>query len=165
MEADVARLAECKELPAPPASEVWRASGRAVKRAWIVLLFCAGVAHADIPGAGDLRIPDRWFYEVYTGVSSSIASSIARQSQGQAALLASGGSTGASWVVGLGTTYWPCDYFGMGLDIELFDWSFPQPKNPELDFAGFAARVTPTARVAVPLRYLQPYVGIAPSFL
>lgn len=135
-------------------------------RATLLLVLAAALpARAD----GDGRPQDRFYYGLYGGVAYPTAGrfTLFADDHGTHIPLTSvdNASGRVGWVAGVDVSYWACDYFGFGFEMELADFTIPTPSSPSQDVDALAFRLGPSAKVAVPLRYLQPYVGVSPSML
>ena len=101
----------------------------------------------------DYRAQDRFFFALYTGMAVGRAESIT---------LAAGSSTstaqrqsGLGPLFGFETSYWPCDFAGVGLDVEVF--TVP---SPAAEYTALTTDLGLLFVIAAPLRYVQPYAGI-----
>ncbi len=137
----------------------------AARATLIVLVAAASAARAD----GDGRPQDRFYYGLYGGVAYPTAGRFtlfADENGNRLPLTAVDNAAGrVGWVAGVDLSYWACDYFGFGFEMELADFTLPTPSSPSQDVDAMAFRLGPSAKLAVPLRYLQPYVGVSPSML
>lgn len=132
----------------------------------LLALAATAVAEVDDPN----RMVDRVYFSVFGGVGQVTA----RHLSGPGAADARGVLSGPAWAGGFGVGIWPVDFIGIDLGFEALDLSFG-----ELDasrcvagapctgqrFGGFGLRLSPSLRLALPLRYVAPYVGAGPALL
>jgi hypothetical protein len=79
----------------------------------------------------------------------------------------------ASWTAAYDLAWWPYDFFGLDTDFEAFGLPFHADQERfdrcagtgcrlerTPDYDGFGMQVGPTVRGAIPLRYVQPNIGV-----
>lgn len=105
----------------------------------------------------DFRLSDRFFFGVHGGVLLSQVGqlSVASATDGSQIGLAHNQKNVLSPMVAIDTSFWPCDYAGLGFDLQLATLPSPVEKYTplQLDLGLYAV-------LAVPLRYVQPYAGV-----
>ncbi|MHB8874290.1 MAG: hypothetical protein ACYC8T_11435 [Myxococcaceae bacterium] len=123
------------------------------------LLLLAGSAPAETEDP--TRAVDRIFFGVYGGVGQVTARHVAAPAGTDARAVVGG----PAWTAGFGVGIWPTDYLGIDLSFEAMDLSLGQPAPSAQSFSGFGLRLSPGLRLALPLRYVAPYVGAGPALL
>ncbi len=101
----------------------------------------------------DYRPQDRFFFALYGGAALGRAESIAL-SVGANNFTAQRPS-GYGPMFGFETSYWPCDFAAVGLDVEAFTVPTPSPQ-----FTALTTDLGLLLVLAAPLRYVQPYAGV-----
>ena len=99
------------------------------------LVLSRGSARADYP-LGDNRPQDRFYFGIHAGVGSRTTESVSSPAA----------DPGVAW--GYEVSYWPIDYFALGYGL-----------NAGVFPGGDTGEAGAYALLAIPLRYLQPYVG------
>lgn len=116
------------------------------------------------------RMVDRVFFSVYGGVGQVTA----RHLEGPGGSDARGVISGPAWAGGFGVGIWPVDFIGIDLSFEALDLSFGELDSSRCvggaactgqRFGGFGLRLSPSLRLALPLRYVAPYIGAGPALL
>ncbi len=111
------------------------------RKALLVLVVSAGLAWSAAAHAGpDNRPGDRFFFGLGLGTASGPTGRFDTPQVGGLALA-------------YGTTYWPNDYFGFGLDLHVSWMSEQDTSITNVDLG------VPMV-VGVPLRWVQPYAGV-----
>ena len=126
-------------------------------RACAVLILTVGSA-ALADSEDPSRLADTFFYGLYAGPARTTATSLWHDQAG-ARVEAPYGPVG--WAAGARMGVWPWDWAGFDLNLEAFDASFGNIESGTL--GATALRLSPSVRVALPLRYLAPYVGAGPA--
>lgn len=105
----------------------------------------------------DFRLPDRFFFGVHGGVVLSQVGqlSVAPATDAGPTSLLRDQKNLLTPMVAIETSFWPCDYAGLGFDLQLATLPSPVEKYTplQLDLGLYAV-------LAVPLRYVQPYAGV-----
>lgn len=136
------------------------------------LLFALVVLAAD--AAAEADDPTGMIDRVYFSLSGGVGQVTARHLSGPGGSDARGVLSGPAWAGGFGVGIWPVDFLGIDLGFEALDLSFG-----ELDpsrcvggasctgqrYGGFGLRLSPSLRLALPLRYVAPYLGAGPALL
>lgn len=134
----------------------------------LALLVLSAPAAAEVEDPS--RMIDRVFFAVYGGVGQVTAHHLL----GPVGAEARGVLSGPAWAGGFSVGIWPVDFIGIDLSFEALDLGFG-----ELDpsrcaggtvctgqkFGGFGLRLSPALRLALPLRYVAPYLGAGPALL
>ncbi len=97
----------------------------------------------------DNRLGDRFFFALQAGGVSASSATAAEP------IKAEGDAGSISLGLGYETSYWPNDYFGVGLNLQIMRI----PGNANVA-SGTNVDLGLPIMLAVPLRYVQPYAGV-----
>lgn len=124
----------------------------------VVLSFLVAVSSASAVADGDVsRLSDRVFFSLSAGASQASVRRFTDVGGVEHRSLVAPYGWKANWAVGL----WPADWVGLELStgamsLYLGDGSTGTPPNGA---SGVGLEVVPSIRLALPLRYVAPYVG------
>lgn len=136
----------------------------------LVLTLALLSAQAAAEEGDPSRMIDRVFFAVQGGVGQVSAARVAGPSTEEAR----GVLGGPAWAAGFAVGIWPLDFLGVDLAFEALDLSYGQLDASRCvggtacdaqRLGGFGLRLAPSLRLALPLRYVAPYVGAGPALL
>lgn len=139
-----------------------------MRRLVLTVLLVSAPAAAEVEDPS--RMIDRVFFAVQGGVGQVSALGLA----GPTTEEARGVLSGPAWAAGFAVGIWPLDFLGIDLAFEALDLSFGQLDATRCvggtacdaqRVGGFGLRLSPSLRLALPLRYVAPYVGAGPALL
>jgi hypothetical protein len=151
----------------------------AIGAAVLVLVLVLGAARAaqaetPSPWSDSERLGDLVYFGAYGGVSFASVGELEHTSKEDGSIARVADLTApVSFSVAYDLAWWPYDFFGLGSSFEVFGLPLQgdqdrfdscvgdgcrQEKLPS--YEGFGMQVGPTVRGAVPLRYLQPNLGV-----
>jgi len=137
---------------------------------WVVLALMVVAGRASAEAEDPNRMIDRVFFALYGGVGQVTA----RHLVGPDGMEARGVLSGPAWAGGFSVGIWPVDFIGIDLSFEALDLGFGalDPSRcvggtacTAQKFGGFGLRLSPSLRLALPLRYVAPYIGAGPALL
>jgi hypothetical protein len=126
----------------------------------------SAVAEDDDP----TRLSDTFFYGVYGGAARSTAAHFSRSGADGIGRDVEAPYGPVGWAAGFSLGVWPRDWVGVDFAFDAFDASLGRidfdrcPAPPcEGTYGGTVLRIGPSLRLALPLRYVAPYVGAGPE--
>jgi len=140
------------------------------------LLVGSTVAHAEEPSpwSDSERLGDLVYFGVYGGPSfASVDTRTHHSAEDGTRSELDGLDASIGWTAGYNVAWWPYDFFGLDGSLEGFSLSY-EPAGSRFDdcagsdcrlektpsYDGFGLQVGPTVRGAIPLRYVQPNLGV-----